>query len=133
MSSFCHLGRIPQLLRLKLELGLSRRNRQSRRRPSRAVSAHSEPTSQIAKSSGTWPESVSSFFADSRKRGTNSVIVDTLSDEVSLSISNGGSDEPPSNKKLPITDEQPPEEDDEESHELLNLAEVRATKQESFF
>eukprot|EP00210_Caulerpa_lentillifera_P003545 g3381.t1 len=129
MPSVCHFGQLPKMLRLKLEHGLSQRNRQNQRsRLYRIIAVQSEPTSQITKSSSTWPESISTFFTASRKRKGNSIVVESPLNDIPISTSQGGSDEPPPDKREPITDEQPP--DDEEEHELLNLAEAEALANE---
>eukprot|EP00210_Caulerpa_lentillifera_P008522 g8129.t1 len=115
---------------------MSHRNRQSHRvRTHRIIAVQSEPTSQIAKSSGTWPESISTFFRASRKKETNSVILDTNPDEISVSISNGGGGgndgDPPIDGNHPITDEQPPDEEhNADENELLNLAEAETLAKE---
>ena len=87
----------------------------------KAAPAQSDPTSQVAKSSSTWPESISTFFRTSRQPDTPA-----FSEVVVESSGNGGGGTlPPSKDNSGGDGDDTHSESGAHPDELLNLAEVR--------
>ena len=83
----------------------------------RISAAKGDPTSQIAKSSGTWPESISTFFQTTRINESSRI------KEVDIISGNGGNNVPPPETAY-SGDGDGSEKTELEPAELLNLAEV---------